>query len=247
MPTLQLSKDRKVATSFTPSGAVRIANSIGLKSGPEGSCMSATVTCDGCYAHNLERAYTNVRNVMETNLAVLRTMTYLQIVGALVEALETFEHRCDKFDAEKLFRIHWDGDFYSTDYARAWTSAVALTPDTTFWVYTRDADAYRILMDAHLPNLRVWFSVDRTDQVLTGVNQMVVAQKLAEEYGERFGPASLAPTFAEAQAMNKELIGKPGAKCPELTGQIPLNGACQACRLCIDKPARAIAFSLTKR
>lgn len=209
--------------------------------------MSATEACKDCYAHNLERAYTNVRNVMETNLAVLKGMDESQMIEAIIDALDEFELRCEKFGAEKLFRIHWDGDFFSTEYAEAWAYALAITPDVTAWVYTRDADAYRILMDADLPNLRVWFSVDRTDQVLTGVNQMVVAQKLAEEYGERFGPASLAPTFAEAQAMNKELTGKPGAKCPELTGQIPLNGACQACRLCIDKPARAIAFSLTKK
>lgn len=122
-----------------------------------------------------------------------------------------------------------------------------LHPDVTFWVYTRSDEAYRILMDADLPNLTVWFSVDATDRVLTGVNQHVVAEKLADEYGDRFRPAYMAGTFADAQAGNKELTGKPGAKCPELTGQIPLNGACQACRLCIDKPARAIAFSTSKK
>lgn len=247
MSVIQRSKDRKVATSFTPSGAVRIANSIGLRAGPDHSCGSATLACGSCYAVKLEKAYTNVRNVMDTNLAVLQGMPVRSMVKALHDAISDYEAACEKHAAEKLFRIHWDGDFFSPDYARSWVGAIMLHPDVTFWVYTRSDEAYRILMDADLPNLTVWFSVDATDRVLTGVNQHVVAEKLADEYGDRFRPAYMAGTFADAQAGNKELTGKPGAKCPELTGQIPLNGACQACRLCIDKPARAIAFSTSKK
>lgn len=248
MSTVQLSKDRKVATSFTAAGAVRIANTFGLRSGPDYSCGSATEACKDCYAFSLERAYTNVRTVMDTNLAVLRDMPVNVMVRTLHGMLIDFETKCEKWGAEKLFRIHWDGDFFSKDYATAWVGAVTMHPDVHFWVYTRDADAYRILMDADLPNLRTHYSVDATDQVISGVNQHVMAQKLREEYGDRFVPAYMAATFADAQAGNRDLTGKPGAKCPELTGQIPLNGACQACRLCIDKPGvKGIAFSTTKK
>lgn len=243
MPTLQGSKDRKVATSFTPGGAVRISNTFGLRSGPDYSCRSATEACTSCYAFSLERAYTNVRNAMDTNFTVLSSMTYQQMVDALCEILDEFIARCGKFDAEMLYRIHWDGDLFSNDYARAWARAVSLYPDVKFWIYTRDADGYRILVDSDLPNLRVLHSVDTTDQVLTGVNQMTHAEKLRDEYGERYMPAVLAETEAEAKAIGRELIGRPIASCPELRGQIPLNGACQACRICIDAPTtKGVAF-----
>jgi hypothetical protein len=61
--------------------------------------------------------------------------------------------------------------------------------------------------------------------------------------------AYLADTFQEGQARMKEATGKPGAKCPENTKQIPLisvNGsACMVCQLC-PKGKADIVFSASK-
>lgn len=242
MPTIQGSKDRKVATSFTPGGAVRFSNTFGLRSGSEFSCRSATEACTDCYAFSLERAYTNVRNVMDTNFHVMSSLSYDGMIDALGDILDEFEAKSRKWDAELLYRIHWDGDLFSETYARAWVEQVSRRPAVKFWIYTRDADCWRILIDANLSNLSVFHSVDETDQVLTGVNQLTVAEKLRDEYGDAYRPAVLAKTRERSQQIGKDLIGKPIAVCPELTGQIPLNGACARCRLCIDRKVNGIAF-----
>jgi len=253
MPALlRRSKDRKVCNSTTAGGAVRIGNSFGLPSGlPSngGSCPSMTEACGSCYAGRLEKVYVGVRTALDTNLALLLACEddRTKMTSLLVKMVREFRDECIKWDAERIFRIHWDGDFFSDNYTRAWVTTIRGMPSVKFWVYTRNESAYRILMDANLPNLTTWFSVDATTRHVDGVSQHTIADKLAGEYGDRFRPAYMADTFADAQAGNKALTSKPGAKCPEITGQIGMVGACQTCRLCIDKPARAIAFSVSKR
>jgi hypothetical protein len=62
--------------------------------------------------------------------------------------------------------------------------------------------------------------------------------------------AYLAKNFAIGQADMKEIMGKPGAKCPENNKQIPLisnaGSACVSCSLCVYSKAD-IVFSATKK
>ncbi|MFX4933463.1 hypothetical protein ABTB90_19240, partial [Acinetobacter baumannii] len=61
-------------------------------------------------------------------------------------------------------RIHDVGDFYSTDYVRAWALTVKKYSGCKFWFYTRSFapgavfDALTEL--AALPNCQGWLSVD---------------------------------------------------------------------------------------
>ena len=238
--TLIRSKDRKVANAVSPNGKTpTIANTFGLPAGKDFSCPNQTPTCAKvCYAGKLEKVYKGVRNVLISNWEQLQNKTIPEMVTLLDEMIKDFKKDCDKRDAEKLFRIHWDGDFFSDEYTTAWKIVIEDNADVKFWVYTRVPSAVEILSD--VDNLSLYFSTD-TDNKDTAV-------ELNKEYSVRL--AYLADTFAMGQADMKAMIGRVGAKCPENRKQIPListNGsACFSCGLCIDNKSD-IVFSAKKK
>ena len=237
--TLIRSKDRKVANAVSPNGKTpTIANTFGLPAGKDFSCPNQTPTCAKvCYAGKLEKVYKGVRNVLMHNWDLLKDADRKTMVNLIADMIDEFRADCDKRNAPKLFRIHWDGDFFSDEYAYAWRAVIILNPDIKFWVYTRVPTAAIILNN--LDNLSLYFSTDK-DNTQHATNLNVLGIKLAY----------LADTFAMGQADLKEMIGKVGAKCPENKKAIPListNGsACVSCGLCIDNKAN-IVFSAKKK
>jgi len=233
------SKDRKVANAVSPNGKTpTIANTFGLPAGKDYSCPNQTPTCAKvCYAGKLEKVYKGVRNVLMHNWDLLKDADRKTMVNLIADMIDEFRADCDKRNAPKLFRIHWDGDFFSDEYAYAWRAVIILNPDIKFWVYTRVPTAAIILNN--LDNLSLYFSTDK-DNTQHATNLNVLGIKLAY----------LADTFAMGQADLKAMIGKVGAKCPENRKQIPListNGsACVSCGLCIDNKAN-IVFSAKKK
>jgi hypothetical protein len=71
---------------------------------------------------------------------------------------------------------------------------------------------------------------------------------MRKTYGVRL--AMLGTTFQEGQAKMREITGKPGGKCPENLGSLPListeGSACARCRLCVDGKADVV-FSSSKK
>ena len=232
MTILKRSKDRKVANSLTPSGGVRIANSFGLPAGKAFSCPNATSVCESiCYAGRLEKVYKGVAANLLHNWNALKDATYNEMYDMLNVMIADFRKDCEKANASKDFRIHWDGDFFNDDYAMAWHDVILYNSDIRFWVYTRVPMAAKILRD--LPNLSLYFSTD-SDNVDT-------ALALNEEYGIRL--AFLGQTFMTAKQLGN---GIRSAICPEQRKQIALNGACIACGICVKGNAN-IAFSISKK
>lgn len=233
------SKDRKVTNAVSPNGKTpTIANTFGLPAGKSYSCPNQTETCAKvCYAGKLEKVYKGVRNVLMHNWELLKDADHDTMENLLQQMIDEFKKDCEKRDADKLFRIHWDGDFFSDEYAFAWKHVILNNPDIQFWVYTRVPSAANILKD--IDNLSLYFSTDK--------DNMDSAIELKEK-GIRL--AYLAENFAMGQQTMKELIGKPGAKCPENKKAIPLisqNGsACVSCGLCVYSKAD-IVFSTTKK
>ena len=224
--SLKRSKDIKVANSLTASGAVRIANSIGLPSGKEYSCPGATSICEKiCYAGRLERMRPSVKNVMLHNWDLLKNADLNTIEGLLVDMLSDFSAECEKWKAPKKFRIHWDGDFFNATYTQAWANIIKRYPDIQFWAYTRVAAAAPVL--AGIENLALYFSGDAEN-----IN-------IARESGLPI--AMLADTFEEAKSYLPR-----AAMCPEQRKQIPIQGACVACGICVKGKVN-MTFSITKR
>ena len=236
---LKRSMDRKVANAVSPNGKTpTIANTFGLPAGKAYSCPGATTICESvCYAGKLEKVYKGVKAVLLHNWELLKNADSDTMVSLLNEMIVDFKKDCDKRKAEKLFRIHWDGDFFSDQYAYAWKKVIENNTDVQFWVYTRVPTAAIILNG--ISNLSIYFSTD-DENINHAKNMKVLGVRLAY----------LGKTFAVTESVMKQLTGKPGAKCPENNKSIPLisaNGsACVSCGLCVFNKAD-IRFSATKK
>jgi hypothetical protein len=237
---LKRSNDRKVANLVTKNGKqAAIANTFGLPAGKEYSCPGATSVCESvCYAGKLEKLFKGVKVNLLHNWDLLKDADLQTMYTLLSEMIAEFKTDCVKKNAPMLFRIHWDGDFFNDDYTQAWRLVIEEQPDIQFWVYTRVKSAALILKD--IPNLSLYFSTD-SENVKTGVDLKINS-------GVRL--AYLAKNFAIGQADMKEMIGKPGAKCPENKKAIPLisnaGSACVSCSLCVYSKAD-IVFSASKK
>ena len=237
---LKRSNDRKVANLVTKNGKqAAIANTFGLPAGKNFSCPGATSVCESvCYAGKLEKLFKGVKVNLLHNWDLLKDADLETMQSLLSDMINDFRADCIKKDAPMLFRIHWDGDFFNDEYTQAWKHVILNNTDIQFWVYTRVKSAALILKD--ISNLSLYFSTD-SENVKVGVDLKI-------NNGVRL--AYLAKNFAIGQADMKEMIGKPGAKCPENNKQIPLisnNGsACVSCSLCVYSKAD-IVFSATKK
>jgi hypothetical protein len=236
---LKRSNDRKVANAVSPNGKTpTIANTFGLPAGKSYSCPNATSVCSKvCYAGKLEKVYKGVRDTLLHNWELLRNADENTMVSLLSEMINEFKSDCDKRNAKKLFRIHWDGDFFSDTYTNAWKIVITNNTDIQFWVYTRVPSAAAKLQG--IDNLSLYFSTDNDNKD--------EAIKLSNQ-GIRL--AYLADTFAIGQADMKAMIGRVGAKCPENKKAIPLidkeGSACVRCSLCVYNKAD-IVFSAKKK
>ena len=240
MTKLLRSKDRKVANAVTPNGKqASIANTFGLPAGKAYSCPGATTVCETvCYAGKLEKIFPGVKKNLLHNWELLRNADMDTMLILLDEMIVEFIADCEKKNAPKLFRIHWDGDFFNDIYTYAWKVIIENHPDIQFWVYTRVKSAALILNG--IDNLSLYYSTDSENKEI-GV-------ELKKDHGIRL--AYLAKNFAIGQADMKALTNRPGAKCPENLKAIPLisakGSACVSCSLCVYSKSD-IVFSASKK
>jgi len=234
------SKDRKVTNAVSPNGKTpTIANTFGLPSGKAFSCPGATSVCEKiCYAGKLEKVYKGVKDVLVNNWNQLKDAKYPKMVMLLDEMIISFKSDCDKRNADKLFRIHWDGDFFSVQYAIAWATVIKKHSDVQFWVYTRSDFAVPVLQN--IPNLALYFSADDANFDL--------ASKLKETTGVKL--AYLAENFAAGKERMLEITVKSAVPCPENNKKLPLitdkGSACVTCGQCVYE-RNDILFSRTKK
>jgi hypothetical protein len=240
MNKLKRSNDRKVANAVSPNGKTpTIANTFGLPAGKNYSCPGATSVCESvCYAGKLEKIYKGVRENLLHNWNLLKDADHDTMEALLMDMINDFKKDCEKREAPMLFRIHWDGDFFSDEYAFAWKHVILNNPDVQFWAYTRVKSA--AVMLKNIDNLSLYYSTDSANKE-TGI-------ELKTTYGIKL--AYLAKNFLIGQSEMKELTGKPGAKCPENLKAIPLisqkGSACVSCSLCVFNKAD-IVFSASKK
>jgi hypothetical protein len=240
-PMLKRSNDRKVTNLVSKNGKTSaIANTFGLPAGKAFSCPGATSICESvCYAGKLEKVYKGVRDVLIHNWNLLKDADESTMVDLLENMINEFRKDCEKKNAKLLFRIHWDGDFFNDTYARAWQYVILNNTDIQFWVYTRVKSA-ALILDG-IENLSLYYSTDDENKD--------IAHDLRKT-GTKIRLAYLGKTFAVTENTMKELIGKPGAKCPENNKSIPListsGSACVSCGLCVYGKAD-IRFSASKK
>jgi hypothetical protein len=240
---LKRSKDRKVTSKANKAGTQAvIANAFGLPAGI--SCPGKTSVCGNiCYALKLEKIYSGVRGVLMHNWDLLSNTSLVKQTHLISDMIDEFRAESVKRDAPLVFRIHWDGDFFSESYAVAWATVIKANADIQFWAYTRSfVPALNVIpFLANIDNLSLYLSVDTDNEKYVRV--------IREEY-PAVRIAYLSDTFGEGKEVMLTLTDKPGAKCPELTGALPLitekGGACVSCGLCVDGRAD-IRFAIKKR
>ena len=234
------SKDRKVANQVNKSGTqASMANTFGLPSGKAYSCPGATSVCETiCYAGKLEKVFKGVRQVLVSNYEQLLNANLSGKILLLDEMIQEFVEECEKRNAEKLFRIHWDGDFFDEEYTKAWAKVIRMNPDVQFWAYTRSDFAVPMLID--IPNLALYFSADSANKTL--------AWQLKREYGVKL--AYLAKDFATGKSDFNEQQEKSAVPCPENNRKLPMitekGSACITCSQCVFA-RNDILFSATKK
>jgi hypothetical protein len=235
------SKDRKVTNSVTPNGKqANIANTFGLPSGKAYSCPGATSVCETiCYAGKLEKVFKGVRANLLHNWELLKDADVQTMTDLLDEMITDFVNDCNKRGADKLFRIHWDGDFFSKEYTFAWAAVILKHTDVQFWAYTRSEFAVPILQGIS-DNLGLFFSTDSDNKEL--------GKELKSVHGVKL--AYLANTFAVGKEDFKAIQEKAAVPCPENNKKLPMisvNGsACVRCSQCVFA-RNDILFSATKK
>jgi hypothetical protein len=239
MPLIR-SKDRKVTNAVSPNGkTATISNTFGLPSGKNYSCPGATSVCEKvCYAGKLEKIYKGVKDVLLNNWDLLRNADQLEMEALLYQMIDEFDKDCVKRNAEKLFRIHWDGDFFNETYTHAWKNVILAFPAIQFWVYTRSDFAVPILTG--IENLSLYFSTDDDNWQL--------ASQLKETNGVKL--AYLANNFAMGKERMLTITPKSAIPCPENAKKLPLisekGSACVTCGQCVFA-RNDILFSASKK
>ena len=240
MTKLLRSKDRKVTNAVSPNGkTATLANTFGLPAGKAYSCPGATSVCEKiCYAGKLEKIFKGTRENLLHNWNLLSNADAPQMYVLLSEMIAEFVADCQRKGAEMLFRIHWDGDFFSEAYTEAWAAVISEYPEVRFWVYTRVESAARILNG--IPNLSLYFSTDSENTE--------TAQVLAKDEGVNL--AYLAQTFEIGKRDLFALIERNAVRCPENNKAIPListkGSACVTCGLCVNG-RKDVLFSASKK
>lgn len=234
--------DRKSKRTRPPRWIPTVGNSFGLPSGV--SCPGKTEFCVSCYAANLELGWPQVGALTDHNLHLLLDAgTVDAMTDLLMEMMGRYWAEAEKkglSDRERLFRIHWDGDFFSVDYATAWARVIEAFPQILFWVYTRSfrppVDVVPILVG--LPNLALYLSADPEN----------ISDALAQ--CEQHPSVLLALCDVDYSSARALAPDRPSLVCPENAERIPLMaggvGACVSCRLCPDAK-RDVLFSTTHR
>lgn len=249
---LLLSHDRKVSPRGTFQASrnrwiPETPNSFGLPAGD--SCPGRTSFCNACYAERSEKRMKGVGDNMRHNLDLLLAAGTVDAMAELLdEMLDRYHAEAERRnfdDRQRIFRIHWDGDFFSLDYARAWAQVLPSYPDVQFWCYTRSfTDPVNVVpILRQCSNLTVYLSVDADN--FEAAHQVATADP-----GVMLAYSSIDYATARAELAHPDRA--PLVPCPENDSRkkIPLMtdgvGACVTCGLCVTG-RRDIGFATSHR
>ncbi len=245
--SLELSFIRKLTTEGTLRfyrkkryDVARIGNSYGLPAGD--SCPGATPFCEGCYGKSAEE-WVSVAAKMERNMnRLVDAGTVGKMIDVIDPAINKWEETLERRGAKPwhyIYRPHWNGDYFSEDYAVASAEVMKKHAKVSHWVFTRsigwgENPVNVIPILAEVPNLALYMSVDHFNQ------------DRAREVKAQFGDLVRIAWCGEDTIETMELSKGEGVVCPENVGEkelmVPLHnnddptqlqGACPDCRKCI--------------
>jgi hypothetical protein len=210
-------------------------NTFGLSRGPldeGGTCPGCTSGQGGCcerpngrktavcYVDRLLHGRPTVRRALAYNTRLMFNATFDQKVYLLLREFTRFASDCSAKNVECNYRIHWAGDVFNEEYARALREAITACRFINFWGYTRNFDTLETF--AGLPNLHWYLSLDAVN-FDSGYPLYLKYRKAGNiHYGLMFR------SIEERMKRCKDY-----RPCPVDTGRLPLVGACHKCRHCL--------------
>jgi hypothetical protein len=116
-------------------------------------CPNAGACASFCYARNGTYLFKNVRGRHIQNLEYI-----------LEEPKRWFTHMFNEVNqpkmANKYIRIHDSGDFFSEAYLKMWLLIAGLTPQVTFYCYTKEVSMFKKVVEPDCPkNFRYLYSM----------------------------------------------------------------------------------------
>jgi hypothetical protein len=116
-------------------------------------CPNAGACASFCYARNGTYLFKNVRGRHIQNLEYI-----------LEEPKRWFAHMYNEVNQPKMLnkyvRIHDSGDFFSEEYLKMWLLIASLTPQVTFYCYTKEVSLFKKVVEPDCPkNFRYLYSM----------------------------------------------------------------------------------------
>lgn len=195
------------------------------------TCPGRTETCSArCYA--MKGRMAGRQSAYQANWDFARTRAFTAwLIGEIVRGKIA------------TVRIHVSGDFFNVAYTRAWLRAMRECCDTQFYLYTRSwrepkyAEVFTQM--AALPNVSVWYSVDRdsgTPEVIPR-NVRVAYLAVDDEDAKSIDPRRVDLIFRDYPSRSAELRSVKGRPvCPHENGRNS-DVTCESCQLCIRPKA----------
>lgn len=187
------------------------------------TCPGRSKLCESlCYAASGFYKMANVQKSQADNLKKTRKASFVKDM-----IKEITKHK-----SGEVIRLHCAGDLYSAEYADKWLEIVKACPDKVFYLYTRswrEEDILpKILELAELPNIQVWYSVDKETGAAPKHARIKQAYLAVDDDDVPAFTVDL--VFREKTTTLKKKIG--GAQvCPYEIG-MDLSITCQKCRIC---------------
>lgn len=138
-----------------PALAAKLSNGKNIK-----TCPNAGACANVCYARNGTYNFSNVKARHTANLEYVIDDPQ----GWFAQMLEEVNHPRMR---GKYVRIHDSGDFFSEDYLRLWLKIALLTPDVTFYCYTKEVSMFKRIVEYDCPkNFRYLYSLGGREDYL---------------------------------------------------------------------------------
>jgi hypothetical protein len=124
------------------------------------TCPNAGACANVCYARNGTYNFSNVKARHTANLEYVINDPQ----GWFAQMLEEVNHPRMR---GKYVRIHDSGDFFSEDYLLLWLKIALLTPDVTFYCYTKEVSMFKRIVEYDCPkNFRYLYSLGGREDYL---------------------------------------------------------------------------------
>lgn len=193
------------------------------------TCPGQTPACAAqCYAKRGNHMFPDVQKALRRRLALTRRADFTRLMVAEIKQLWP-----------RVVRIHVAGDFYSAAYTRKWADVARQCPDVRFYAYTRSWRVPSIARElralAQLPNVRLWYSVDKDSEQPRRLPYRVKVAYMQTAHQDLPRKADLLFRVQRLRKTVQKLVSLPLADaltCPVENGATGHATNCQKCKVC---------------